>query len=151
MDPLACRQIRLCRLRRRYALFYSGLAEPRHKAYMDIHFPPHLQAQIDRMRRNGLGDLLWRSAARTPHKTAIVYKELRQSFAELDETVNRVANALALRGVCKDERVALLSHNNPSWCCISPWRGWARSWCRSTSCSPQSKSATSWVTPRRKD
>lgn len=63
---------------------------------MDIHFPPHLQAQIDRMRRNGLGDLLWRSAARTPHKTAIVYKELRQSFAELDETVNRVANALAL-------------------------------------------------------
>ena len=69
-------------------------------------------------RRNRLGDLLSRSAARTPHKTALVYGELRQTFAELDQTVNRTANALAARGVAKGDHVALLSHNNHAFVVI---------------------------------
>ncbi|GAA3203012.1 acyl-CoA synthetase [Nonomuraea helvata] len=63
-------------------------------------------------RRHALGDLLRRSAARHPAKTAIVYGGLRQSYADLDLAVNRTANALAARGVAKGDRFAVLSHNN---------------------------------------
>ncbi len=77
-----------------------------------------LDTIIASARRHRLGDLLWRSAARTPSKTALVYRELRQTFAELDETVNRTANALAARGVTKGDHVALLSHNNHAFVVI---------------------------------
>src|SRR5690606_34526396 len=63
-------------------------------------------------RQHAIGDLLRRSAARYPAKTAVVYGELRQSYADLDRTVNRTANALAARGVRKGDRFAILSHNN---------------------------------------
>ncbi|MDD3763548.1 MAG: acyl-CoA synthetase [Nevskiales bacterium] len=69
-------------------------------------------------RGHRLGDLLRRSAARDPGKTALVYGNLRQTFAELDETVNRTANALAERGVTKGDHVALLSHNNHAFVVI---------------------------------
>ncbi len=71
-----------------------------------------LDTLIASARRHRLGDLLWRSAARSPRKTALVYKDLRQSYAELDEAVNRTANALASRGVARGDHVAMLSHNN---------------------------------------
>ncbi len=71
-----------------------------------------LTATIARSRRHSIGDLLWRSAARFPDKTALVYGTLRQTYAELDTVVNRTANALAERGVHKGDRIALLSHNN---------------------------------------
>nr|WP_293251002.1 acyl-CoA synthetase [Panacagrimonas sp.] len=74
--------------------------------------PTDLPALIASARRNRFGDLLWRSAARTPKKTALIYNDLRQTFAELDETVNRTANALAARGVTQGDHVAILSHNN---------------------------------------
>ncbi|MEV1172906.1 acyl-CoA synthetase [Nonomuraea sp. NPDC049784] len=63
-------------------------------------------------RRHAIGDLLRRSAARHPSKTAIVYGSLRQSYADLDLAVNRTANALAARGVGKGDRFAVFSHNN---------------------------------------
>ncbi len=63
-------------------------------------------------RRHTLGDLLRRSAQRVPDKTAIVYREIRQSYAELNDTVNRSANALAQHGIAKGDRIAVLSHNN---------------------------------------
>jgi acyl-CoA synthetase (AMP-forming)/AMP-acid ligase II/2-polyprenyl-6-methoxyphenol hydroxylase-like FAD-dependent oxidoreductase len=71
-----------------------------------------LSAQITQARSQTIGDLLHRSAARAPAKTAIVYQGLRQTYAELDETVNRMAHALAARGVTQGDRVALFSHNN---------------------------------------
>jgi len=78
-------------------------------------FDAPLAAQIRRAQRNGIGDLLWRTAARFPAKTAIVYRNTRQSYAELEETVNRTANALAERGIRKGDRIALLSRNNHSF------------------------------------
>jgi fatty-acyl-CoA synthase len=63
-------------------------------------------------RRHALGDLLRRSALRDPDKTAIVYGEVRQTYAELDATVNRTANALTARGVRQGDRIALFSHNS---------------------------------------
>ncbi|WP_406675378.1 acyl-CoA synthetase [Nonomuraea sp. N2-4H] len=63
-------------------------------------------------RQHTIGDLLRRSAARHPAKTAIVFGDLRQSYADLDLMVNRTANALAARGVRKGDRFAVFSHNN---------------------------------------
>ena len=63
-------------------------------------------------RRHGLGDLLRRSAKRDPGHTAIVYGSIRQSYAELDETVNRTANALAARGLRQGDCAALFAHNS---------------------------------------
>jgi fatty-acyl-CoA synthase len=74
-----------------------------------------LSATIARARRQSIGDLLARSAARTPTRIALVYGDLRQTYAELDATVNRMANALAGRGVAKGDRIALLSHNNHAY------------------------------------
>src|SRR3954447_23955916 len=59
-----------------------------------------------------MGDLLHRAARRDPDKTAVVFRDLRQTYGEIEQVVNRVANALAERGVGKGDRVALLSHNS---------------------------------------
>ncbi|MEU6371585.1 acyl-CoA synthetase [Streptomyces sp. NPDC046909] len=78
-------------------------------------FNDELTQRIARVRSASLGDLLSRSTARVPDRTAVVYRDLRQTYAELDETVNRTANALAARGVGRGDRVALLSHNNHAY------------------------------------
>jgi fatty-acyl-CoA synthase len=67
---------------------------------------------IAHARSQSIGDLLRRSAARDPDKTAVVYRDLRQTYAELDATVNRTAAALAARGVGAGDRIAIFSHNN---------------------------------------
>ena len=74
----------------------------------DDPFPP----LIAHARSQSIGDLLRRSAARDPGKTAIVFRGLRQTYAELDNTVNRTAAALAARGIGPGDRVAIFSHNN---------------------------------------
>jgi fatty-acyl-CoA synthase len=66
-------------------------------------------------RQHAIGDLLRRSAVRFPAKTALVYGRARWTYAELDRTVNRTANALAARGVGKGDRFALFSHNNDAF------------------------------------
>jgi fatty-acyl-CoA synthase len=75
-------------------------------------FGEELSATIGRARRDTMADLLFRSAVRHPGKTAVVFGEQRVTYAELDATANRVANALAERGVRKGDRVALLSRNS---------------------------------------
>ncbi|MGO9779163.1 MAG: acyl-CoA synthetase [Streptosporangiaceae bacterium] len=74
--------------------------------------PDDLPAAIAHARSQAIGDLLRRSAARDPEKTAIVYRDLRQTYAELDVAVDRVATALAARGIGPGDRVILFSHNN---------------------------------------
>ena len=74
--------------------------------------PDDLPALIAHAGSQAIGDLLRRSAARNPEKTAIVYRDLRQTYAELDITVNRTAAALAARGIGPGDRVVLFSHNN---------------------------------------
>ncbi|GCD96516.1 fatty acyl-CoA synthetase [Embleya hyalina] len=63
-------------------------------------------------RRHGIADLLTRTAARLPDRLAVVDGELRQTFAELDDTVSRAAGALAARGIGKGDRVVLLARNS---------------------------------------
>ncbi|WP_216635938.1 acyl-CoA synthetase [Neptunicoccus sediminis] len=67
---------------------------------------------VRRARSQQLGDLLHRSAARTPDKTALKFRGSSETFAELNRAVNRAANGLKSNGIKKGDRVALLSHNN---------------------------------------
>jgi fatty-acyl-CoA synthase len=62
--------------------------------------------------RHTLGDILRRTAARLPHKTAIVCGDVRWTYAEFDRLCNRLANGLAGIGVRGGERVAILSRNS---------------------------------------
>ncbi|MET7761372.1 fatty acyl-CoA synthetase [Streptomyces sp. NPDC005393] len=67
---------------------------------------------IVRARRHGIADLLSRTAARLPDRTAVVHGGLRQTYAELDAVVSRTAGALAARGVAKGDRVVLFARNS---------------------------------------
>lgn len=74
--------------------------------------PQELTQTVKRARSQGLGDLLRRSASRTPDKIALSFRDKRESFRELNDAVNRAANGLRAIGIEKGDRVALLSHNN---------------------------------------
>lgn len=66
-------------------------------------------------RHFGIGDLVARSAARFPEKIALVFGALRQTYTELDESINRTANALHALGVAQRDRVATLSRNHHAY------------------------------------
>src|SRR6202011_3294759 len=68
-------------------------------------------AAVALARRHTIGDLLSKSAARFPERTAIGWRGFRETYAELNETVNRTANSLNERGVAKGDRIAHLAHN----------------------------------------
>ncbi len=62
-------------------------------------------------RRQGISDMLHRTASRVPGKLAIVSGATRLTFAELEAAVSRTAAALAAEGLKKGDRLALLSRN----------------------------------------
>ena len=64
------------------------------------------------IRRQSLGDILHRSAARAPNKLAVQCGGVRWTYAELDDVSNRVAAGLVRRGVAKGTRVAVLARNS---------------------------------------
>ena len=68
-------------------------------------------ALVGLARRQGISEMLHRTAARVPGKLAIVCGETRLTFAELEAAVSRTAAALAAEGLGKGDRLALLSHN----------------------------------------
>jgi fatty-acyl-CoA synthase len=68
--------------------------------------------------RQTLGDLLHRSAARFPHKLAIVCGDTRWTYAEFDSTCERVAAGLAQHGVTKGARVAILARNSHAFAAL---------------------------------
>ena len=76
---------------------------------------PIVDSAVAAARRQSLGDLLHRTALRRPHKPALIFGDRTWSYAQLDEVVNRTANALAARGIAKGDRVALLGHNSDSY------------------------------------
>ncbi|MEW5801318.1 MAG: AMP-binding protein, partial [bacterium] len=60
-----------------------------------------------------LHDFLTESAQKFPDKSAIIFKEHRISYQELDQKANRLAHALIDLGVEKGDRVALFLDNSP--------------------------------------
>ncbi len=61
--------------------------------------------------RVNLGDLLVRSAARSPRQLAVVDDVFRLSYRELNSWVNRTAHGLAALGYCRGDALALMSTN----------------------------------------
>ena len=58
-----------------------------------------------------LGDIFRQNAMKFPSKTALVYRDTRLSYLELNRRLNRLANALLGIGVDKGDRVAVLADN----------------------------------------
>lgn len=63
-------------------------------------------------RRQTIGDLLARSARRTPDKTAILCGEVSWTYREFDAVVERLARGLVALGIKMGDRVALLARNS---------------------------------------
>ena len=61
-------------------------------------------------------DLLEKQARERPDKVAILFKEERITFSELDALSNRLANWLLSGGIKKGDRVVLLLQNCPEFC-----------------------------------
>jgi acyl-CoA synthetase (AMP-forming)/AMP-acid ligase II len=61
------------------------------------------------------GDMLRRSAARFPSKTAILWEGASLSYAALEARANQLANALLGLGLKKGAKVAMLSRNRPEY------------------------------------
>ncbi len=66
---------------------------------------------VSQARTQSIGDLPRRSAARFPDKLAIVHREIRLTFTQLDAVIDRVAAALHDAGLRRGDRLAVLSHN----------------------------------------
>jgi fatty-acyl-CoA synthase len=69
------------------------------------------QMGLQRSRRLVLPELLARNARLHPEKVALIFEGEQRTFAQLDERANRLANALAERGVQRGDNVALLMYN----------------------------------------
>lgn len=66
---------------------------------------------MDRIHSLGLGDVLREHRRKLPQRTALVCGGRRYTFPELDERVNRLANALRSRGVGGGDRIMWLGQN----------------------------------------
>ncbi|ADG83531.1 AMP-dependent synthetase and ligase [Thermincola potens JR] len=60
-----------------------------------------------------LGEVISRAKNRFPDKTALIFKDRRWTYRELDEQINQVANGLKKLGIQKGDRVGLLMLNSP--------------------------------------
>jgi acyl-CoA synthetase (AMP-forming)/AMP-acid ligase II len=67
--------------------------------------------EVDQSRQLLLGEMLARNARKCPDQEAIIFREKRIRYRELDERVNRLANALLLKGLKKGDAVGLLMAN----------------------------------------
>ncbi|WP_234400704.1 acyl-CoA synthetase [Virgibacillus senegalensis] len=67
---------------------------------------------LERARRNTLSDLLVRTRSRYPDKPAILYKDKRLTYQELDDLVNQTASGLREDGIQKGTMLAVLSNNS---------------------------------------
>lgn len=69
-------------------------------------------SMMNRARRNTLGDLLTRTAARFPDKEAFIFHERKVTYGQLDKLVNQTAQGMSGKGITKGTRLGLLSKNS---------------------------------------
>jgi len=67
------------------------------------------------MNFTSLKQMLEEIASKVPQQTAIVLGSRKVSYRELDETSNRIANALISLGIRKGDHVAILMSRTPDW------------------------------------
>ncbi|BDG59820.1 AMP-binding protein [Caldinitratiruptor microaerophilus] len=80
--------------------------------------------EMNLLRRFNVGDILRRSALRTPDRPALRFGGRNISYADLDGMANRVGNAFRARGVQPGDVVAVLALNSPEF--VATWFGLAR-------------------------
>jgi fatty-acyl-CoA synthase len=68
--------------------------------------------EVQRVRRNTLGDILRRSRGRFPDKIALKFEEEVLTYEDLDRIVNQAAHTILAKGLQKGERAAVLSRNS---------------------------------------
>ena len=76
------------------------------------------EAAASALRQHTLGDLLRRTAARAPGKTAIVCGAARWTYAAFDRIANRLARGLLAQGIATGDRVAILSRNSHAFAAL---------------------------------
>ncbi len=59
-----------------------------------------------------LGEMLARNARKCPDLEGVIFRDARIRYREMDERVNRLANALLLRGIQKRDHIGLLTQNS---------------------------------------
>ena len=62
-----------------------------------------------------LGEMLERSAEKYPNKIAIVFKDRRVKYHDLNAEANKLGRALDALGVGKDDKVGVLMNNCPEF------------------------------------
>jgi len=67
------------------------------------------------MENQGIGDWVHRRRVKSAGAPALVCGEVRRDYAELAERIDRLADALAARGVTRGDRVAYLGPNAPEF------------------------------------
>src|SRR5512135_281916 len=70
---------------------------------------------FEQARRLTVGDCLRKQAVIRAGAIALEGAGKRYTYAELDERVNRLANALARKGIARGVRIAILSENQPAY------------------------------------
>ncbi len=78
-----------------------------------------LERNVARARRNTIGDLLSRSAARYPDKLALAFHGERLTYAQFDTRVNQTAHRFLTDGLRRGMRLVILSKNSLDFAVIA--------------------------------
>ncbi|NLB54124.1 MAG: long-chain-fatty-acid--CoA ligase [Syntrophomonadaceae bacterium] len=65
-----------------------------------------------------VAEMLYRNARKYPDKEAIVFKELRLNYREVDHLSNQFANALINLGIKKGDKVAMMMRNSEKYAAV---------------------------------
>ena len=79
---------------------------------------------MEQFKGNTVGAILDEIAGKYPEKEAIVFKNRRITFSELQYQSNRFAKGLIHLGIRKGDKVSVWMNNNPEW--IYAWFGSAK-------------------------
>jgi len=62
-----------------------------------------------------IGEFLTRRAKVTPTREGLVCEDIRRTYKDLNDRANRLANAMATRGIGPGDRVSILAFNEPEY------------------------------------
>jgi len=65
-----------------------------------------------------VAEIMYRNARKYPHKEAVVFKNKRLTYQEIDELSNQVANVIIGLGIEKGDRVALMMGNSEKFIAV---------------------------------
>ena len=79
-----------------------------------VYASPVTQAAVWKGDFMSIGNIVSRNAMRFPDREALVYEDIRYTWTQLNERVNRLADAFLSMGLQKGDKVAMISENVPA-------------------------------------